>query len=164
MFLDTEMYGRHCGETVQEYLVPCCLWHVRSAPRTIACFNQTPPAFAWKIWRLTHTDARTQDKAVAYHPASTNRGFQQVQGKVHQHKHPADEMLLRWLMPVLPLPVLPPQRVLHETAWEKSSDHTPDAWNQQHLQVSKRSGDRVHTQAGESPIRIRLNWKQLFCS
>lgn len=74
-----------------------------------------------------HTDARTQDKAVANHPALTNRGFQQVQGKVHQHKDPADEMLLK----VTDASPPSPSPSFSESApWrqpEKSSDHTRDA-------------------------------------
>lgn len=38
MFLETEMYGRRCWETILKYLVPCCVWHLSSSPHTHCMF------------------------------------------------------------------------------------------------------------------------------
>ena len=163
MFLETEMYGRHCSESILEYLVPCCLWHVRSAPRTNCLFLSNTSCFCTEDMEACAYRCKDPGQGSGLSSLLDKQGFNKLRGRYTNIKTLLTKCYLGDLMPVLPLPVLPSQRVLHGGSLRKELRSQPRCLKQ-HLQVSKRSGDRVHTQAGESLIRIWLNWKQLFWS
>lgn len=129
MLLETEIYGRHCWQPILEFLVPYCLWHQSSAPRTNCMFLLNTSCF-----RTEHMEAyayRCKDPGQSSSLTSclTNRGFQQVRGKVHQHKDPVDEMLpkVTHANPPSPSPSFSESAPWRQP--EKSSDHTRDAWS-----------------------------------
>lgn len=93
---------------------------------------------------------RTKQRLII--PPWQTEGFNEFRERYTDIKTLLTKCYLRWPMPVLPLPVLPSQRVRHGDSLRKELRSHPRCLKH-HLQVNKRSGDSVHTHSGEIELK-----------